>query len=74
MSRAMNLALTEEDVIAACAKSAVSVSCTETLLSGGTHLVCTTGEGAEEMRSKLKKHIIEGDVRRQAFYRPKNRW
>jgi hypothetical protein len=70
----MNFALPEEEVIAACATSAVSVSCTETLLSGGTHLVCTTSEGAEAMRSKLKKHLIEGEVRRQAFYRPKNRW
>jgi hypothetical protein len=74
MSRAMNLALPEEDVVAACAKNAVSVSCTEPLLSGGTHLVCTTGEGAEEMRIQLKKHIIKGAVQRLAFYRPKNSW
>ena len=35
---------------------------------GGTHLVCTTGEGAEEMRHQLRRHIIPGKVKRFAFY------
>ncbi|TYC86533.1 hypothetical protein [Novosphingobium sp. BW1] len=69
MSRAMNLALPEEDVIAACAKYEVSISCTEPLPQGGTHLVCTRGEGAMIIRSKLAAHLIEGKVARFPFFR-----
>jgi hypothetical protein len=68
MSRAMNVALTEADETARCKKAGVSVSAIETLPSGGTHLVTTTSEGAEEMRQVLAKHIIPGRVKRFAFY------
>ena len=67
MSRAMNLKLAEADVVTRCNKAKVSVSAIETLPSGGTHLVCTTGEGAEQMRRVFKKSIIEGRVKRFAF-------
>lgn len=68
MSRAMNIALPEADVTALCAKAGVRISDIETLPSGGTHLVCMTSEGAEEMRSKVKRHLIEGRVKRFPFY------
>ncbi len=71
MSRAMNVSLAETDVAALCKTAGVAISAIEALPSGGTHLVCITGEGAEEMRHKMKKHLIEGRVRRFAFYNPR---
>lgn len=67
MSRAMNVRLPEAEVTALCLTAKVAISAIETLPSGGTHLVCLTSEGAEEMRHKLKKHLIEGRVKRFAF-------
>ncbi len=67
MSRAINLSIPEATVIARCQKAGVSISAIEVLPSGGTHLVCTTGEGAEEMRGLLKAHIIAGRVKRFAY-------
>ena len=64
----MNLKLEEADVLAACEKAGVSVSTSEALPKGGTHLVCTTGDGAEQMRRVFKKSLIEGYVKRFAFY------
>lgn len=69
MSRAMNLKLPEANVRKRCEESGVSISAIETLPSGGTHLVCTTGEGAEEMRTRLSDHLIHERVRRFPFYR-----
>ena len=68
MSRAMNISLPEADVAAICQKAGVRISDIETLPSGGTHLVCVTSEDAEDMRGKLKGHLIEGRVKRFAFY------
>ena len=68
MSRAMNLTLPEPEVRAICANAAISISAIEVLPSGGTHLVCTTIEGADEARKKFKKSLIEGKVKRFAFY------
>lgn len=68
MSRAINAALPQAQVSEICTKVGVSISDIETLPCGGTHLVCTTSEGAEEMRQQLKRHIIPGKVKRFAFY------
>ena len=70
MSRAMNLTLPEAQVRKLCDKSGVSISAIEPLPDGGCHLVCTTGDGAEEIRTKLTNYLIAGHVRRTAFYRP----
>jgi hypothetical protein len=67
MSRAMNIKLPQAEVTAQCAAAKVSISAIETLPSGGTHLVCTTSEGAEEMQKRFKKVLIEGRVKRFAF-------
>lgn len=64
----MNVTLGEAEVADMCAAAGVVISAIETLPSGGTHLVCVTGDGAAEMRRKLKKHLVEGRVRRFAFY------
>lgn len=70
MTRAVNLALSEKDIRARCADSGISISAIEPLASGGTHLVCTTRDGADAVRVLLAGHIIEGAVRRVPFYRP----
>lgn len=67
MSRAMNVRLPEAEVTAMCHSAKVVISAIETLPAGGTHLVCLTSEGADEMRHKLKKHLIEGRVKRFPF-------
>jgi hypothetical protein len=69
MSRAINLSLPEAEVRVQCTAAGVSISAIEPLLSGGTHLVCQTGEGAEEIRLRFRDQIIEGAVRRIPFYR-----
>lgn len=74
MSRAINLALPEENVRLACENDRISISAIEPLPSGGTHLVCTTGEGAEEIRQKFSADIIHGVVRRFPFYRSRGPW
>jgi hypothetical protein len=68
MTRAMNIKLPEPDVRAICASQSIRISAIETLPSGGTHLVCTTIEDADEARRKFKKNLIEGRVKRFAFY------
>ena len=68
MSRAINLTMPEAEVSTICQKAGVSISAIEPLPSGGTHLVCSTGDGAEEMRQLLQSHIISGKVKRFPFY------
>lgn len=67
ITRAMNLKLGEQEVIDRCHRKAIPISSIETLLSGGTHLVCLTIEGADEARQLFKHEIIEGRVRRASF-------
>jgi hypothetical protein len=65
MSRALNLTMGQDDVIARCAKEKVGISAIERIPSGGTRLVCMSGHDAERLRTKLKSHIIKGDVVRE---------
>lgn len=74
MSRAMNLALSEAEVQAACAQANIQISAIEPLPQAGTHVVCVTGEGADALRAKLGKHLIAGKVKRFAFYRMPSSW
>jgi hypothetical protein len=74
MSRAMNLDLDEAAVLAECEARNVAVSAIEPLPGGGTHLVCRVIEGADEIRHRLKKHLIEGKLKRFAFYRQPSSW
>jgi len=67
LTRAMNLNLAEQEVIDRCRRKAIPISAIETLLFGGTHLVCVTIEGADEARQLFKQEIIEGRVRRASF-------
>ena len=74
MSRAMNVTMTEADVKATCAKLAVVISAIEVLPGGGTHVVCLTSEGADELRDKLRTKLIAGKVKRFPFYRVPSAW
>jgi hypothetical protein len=67
LTRAMNLDLTEQAVIDGCSRKNIAISAIETLLSGGTHLVCVTIEGADDARHLFKQNIIHGRVRRASF-------
>lgn len=68
-TRAMNLNLPEREVIDRCRRGAIAISATEDLLSGGTHLVCKTIEGADEARILFRRDVIEGRVRRASLQR-----
>jgi len=74
MSRAVNLSMSEADVVKHCADKSIAISVVEALPEGGTRLVCMNGEGADQIRTKLKRHIIEGDVRREQFVRRRPLW
>lgn len=69
ITRAMNLKLPEHEVVDRCHRNAIAISAIETLLSGGTHLVCVTIEGADEARHLFRQNIIQGAVRRASFQR-----
>lgn len=69
ITRAINLALPEQEVRSRCDARKIKVSAMETLPSGGTHLVCLTIEGADDARAHFKKAIISGPVPRFAFLR-----
>jgi len=67
ITRAMNLDLPAQEVINGCARRSIAISAIEILLSGGTHLVCVTIEGADDARRLFKQSIIHGKVRRAPF-------
>lgn len=67
MSRAFNLSMTEAEIVKHCADKSIAISALEALPEGGVRLVCMSGYGAAQIRSKLKHQIIEGEVRRERF-------
>jgi hypothetical protein len=70
MSRNINLRLSEADVRTHCVAAGISISTIEPLPAGGTHLVCVTGEGADEIRLRFQNHRIPascGDFRSTAL-------
>jgi hypothetical protein len=69
VTRVILLSLPEKQVRAHCLDNDVGVSAIESLRDGGVRLVCMSAQGAELIRGKLKKHLIEGDVVREK-YRP----
>ena len=69
MSRVVHLNLNEGAVTSRCLSEKIGISAIERLPDGGVRLVCKSSEGAETIRHKLKRHLIEGDVKR-ARYRP----
>ena len=68
MSRVLLVNVTEEAAAKACARFDVGVSVVEPLDSGGVRLVCTTTDGAEIMRRKLRAKLIAGPVTRSRIF------
>ena len=69
MSRVVLLSMSESEVVAKCRDAQIGVSAIERLTTGGVRLVCMSVDGAATIRSKLKTHIIKGEVVRER-YRP----
>ena len=67
MSRAINVAVSEPDVLKLCEKHGALISAIERLECGGTRVVLTNIEGTEKMRGIFGKKIISGNVRRTVF-------
>lgn len=65
MNRALNVSLTEAEVLAKCGRNHVGVSAIEALPEGGVRLVCMSSDGAEQMRRKFRSHLIKGEVARK---------
>lgn len=70
----MNIRLPQDAVLAECLARGVKVSASEPLPGTGTHLVCITSEGADEMREHFQTSLIEGKVKRFPFYRVPGAW
>ena len=74
MSRAFNLSMTEADIRRHCADKSIAISALEALPDGGVRLVCMSGYGAEQIRSGLKRRIMNGDVRRERLKPARPLW
>jgi hypothetical protein len=70
MSRAIDFALTEDEVTSRCAAAEVGISAIEPLPRGGTHLVCSTASGAAKLRGLYGKEILNGPQKRSPFFVP----
>lgn len=65
MNRLINLTLDEGIVVIRCLPEKVAISAIERLPQGGVRLVCTSNEGAELIRRKLKRYVIDGEAPRE---------
>jgi len=74
VSRALNLRMTIAQVDRHCRENGVAISVLEALPDGGARLVCMSNYGAARIRTKLKGHIIDGEVRRERFRPTKPLW
>lgn len=65
MTRAVNLAMAVAAVVKHCEDKGIAISVLEALPEGGVRLVCSSVDGADQIRSKLRRHILADDARRQ---------
>ncbi len=72
--RVVLLSLDEGVVLIRCLSEKVSVSAIERLPGGGVRLVCNSSDGAALIREKLKRYVMDGDVRRERFRPVKPLW
>jgi hypothetical protein len=70
MSRAIDFKASEDEVTKRCAAAEVRISAIEPLPNGGTHLVCSTIDGAEKLRRLHAKDIMTGPQKRSPFFVP----
>ena len=64
MSRAINIAASQDDVRAACAKRKIGISAIETLRSGGTRVVMNNANDAATMTKFYRSKVISSAVQR----------
>lgn len=74
MSRTVNLSMERDAVEAHCRAKKIDVSALEALPDGGVRLVCSSGAGADKIRSTLKRKLIKGEVERTAIRPAKPLW
>ena len=74
MSRALNLAMTEDEVIRHCTDKGIGISALEKLPDGGVRLVCMSVLGAEQIQTKFKRRILAADVKRAPFRPTRPLW
>lgn len=65
MSRVVNLTLDQGVVVIRCLSEKVGISAIEGLPGGGVRLVCMSGHGAAQIRTKLKRHLIDDGAKRE---------
>lgn len=70
----MNIAASEEAVLAHCKSRGIGISAVEALPDGGVRLVCMSSDGADQLRKKFKRDLIDNDVRRTAFRPSRPLW
>jgi hypothetical protein len=69
-SRAIDFTWSEEETTSKCAAAGVAISAIEPLPRGGTHLVCSTSDGAAVLRRLHAKAILVGPQKRSPFFVP----
>ena len=65
MSRAMFLNMSERSATAHCEAEKIGISTIRKLPTGGVRLVCTSVDGAAQIRRKLKTRLLTGEVARE---------
>ncbi|WP_066697267.1 hypothetical protein [Sphingobium amiense] len=68
MSRAVNVAANVAEVEALCLRHSVAISVIEPLTSGGTRVVLLNPDGADRIRTLMKKQIITTAVVRSPLH------
>jgi hypothetical protein len=68
LSRAINLDAPVQSVEAMCAKHDILISAIEPLQSGGTRVVLKTSVGADDLRRRMGKQIMNGPIVRSGLY------
>ena len=74
MSRALNLELSESEIVEHCRARQIGISSIEPLPAGGVRLVCSTTSGAAEIRAKLGRKIMAEDAQRTNWRRTRPLW
>jgi hypothetical protein len=65
MSRVVYLSMEEGPVVVRCRTEKVGVSAIERLPGGGVRLVCMSSSGADQIRRKLKSHVMKVEAARE---------
>jgi hypothetical protein len=67
VTRAINVRLEDQQVIAKCGRKDIAISAIEALPGGGTRVVFNNMEDATEMYKAFGRNVIKGEVKRTNF-------